>query len=355
MEYGTRDRIRAVLEPLEPDQVVELGETGIAFIFSGNRPGKTVLFRAELDALPILEEGRIAHRSKVDGVGHLCGHDGHMAILVGLAERIASLRPETGRAVLLFQPAEETGQGAREVLDSPGFQKIVPDYVFALHNIPGEPLHQVIVRRGSFCAASRGLTVILKGKTAHAAHPDEAISPANAIASLIREINVLNRSEDTFEETAFATIIHIRLGEIAFGTTPGYAEVRLTLRSFNDQDMMRLCRIVEGLVHTISRREKLKLEYQYSEIFPSVFNDDLAVGLIEDAARENGLSLRHREEPFRWSEDLGFFSQNYKCGFFGLGAGIKHAALHHPDYDFPDELIRTGVGLFNAIYQKMLR
>lgn len=354
-EIQTRDRIRELMRPMAPDQEVLIGKTGVAFIFEGAVTGKTVLFRAELDALPIPEEGRIDHKSIVEGVGHLCGHDGHMTILLGTAEKIAENRPDAGKVVLLFQPAEETGQGANEVINDPGFQKIRPDYVFALHNIPGESLNRVIVRRGSFCAASRGLTIVLKGKTAHAAHPEEAISPVNAIAAFIREMDVMNQRKDTFDETAFATIINIQLGEIAFGTTPGYAEIRLTLRAFKDQDMQRLCRIVEGSILTISAREKLKLDYQYSEIFPSVSNDDVAVGLIEASAKDLELSVLKNKEPYRWSEDFGYFSQQYKSGYFGLGAGERHAKLHHPDYDFPDELLEKGIDIFYLIYLKLLK
>jgi amidohydrolase len=353
-EYRTMEKIMEKVMAYGPDRVVKLGETGIAFVFLGKEEGPTIMFRAELDALPIAEESMLPYRSVEEGKGHLCGHDGHMTILVGLAERIASQKAQKGRVILLFQPAEETGQGAVEVLHSPAFDELRADYIFALHNVPDFPLGQVILRKGHFSAASRGLTVKLKGKTAHAAHPEQALSPVNAIARIINELERINQNNTSFETLSFATVIHVQAGEIAFGTTPGYGEIRLTLRSFSDRDMDFLVRAIEGLLQQVAMEEKLLLDFTYSEIFPTIQNDDAAVELIEEVAIENKMATRYQKEPFRWSEDFGYFSQIMPAGFFGLGAGHGYPALHHPDYDFPDEILLPAIDLFYSIYQKLL-
>lgn len=354
-ENDTKERIRNFVSHYGPDQIINLGKTGIAFTFNGSKSGKTVLFRAELDALPIQEENELSYVSSVPGLAHLCGHDGHMTILAGLAEKIAANPPVTGRAILLFQPAEETGQGALEIIQSPEFKNIEPDYVFALHNIPGEALNTVIVKTGPFCATSMGMTVVLEGKTAHAAEPEKAISPAQAISKIINSIQVINEEKARNINMAIATIIHIRLGEIAFGTTPGYAEIHITLRAYKDQVMDQFRRDLENQIYTIAHSEKLRPGISYSEIFPAVVNDQQAFDLIIKASKEIGLTVKEPKNAFRWSEDFGYFSQRYKSGFFGLGSGTKQPALHHPDYDFPDEILPIGISLFYTIYKNILK
>ena len=355
MENKTKERIRRFFQEYQPDDLLLLGKTGIAIIFEGQRKGKTIMFRAEMDALPINEESEVEHSSKVHGVAHVCGHDGHMAILAGLGQKINSNRPEKGRVILLFQPSEETGQGAKEMISSPGFESIQPDFVFALHNIPGIERNTVIVRNNNFCAASKGITITLKGKTAHAAHPELAVSPVNAIGQIIRTVKKINANNSAFKQMAFATIIHIQLGEVAFGTTPGYAEIRMTLRSFDNEDMEKLTRTIEASIQEIAVRELLAHDISYSEVFPAVSNNEEAVESIVEAARENKLELMKMDQPFRWSEDFGFYTQKYKGGFFGLGAGIDQPALHHPDFDFPDEILAAGIAVFYSIYKKIAK
>ena len=141
-----------------PDHVIAgLGGTGLAAVYDGAAPGPTVLLRAELDALPITEQSTAAHRSAVPGTAHLCGHDGHMAILCGMGRLLQRARPPRGRVVLLFQPAEETGAGAAAVLDDPRFADLAPDAALALHNLPGLPLGHAALISGPACCASRGL------------------------------------------------------------------------------------------------------------------------------------------------------------------------------------------------------
>jgi amidohydrolase len=156
-EGQTAARIVAELERHGPDEILtDLGTHGVAAVYNSGAAGPTVLFRCELDGLPITEISRFAWRSEIDGKGHLCGHDGHMAIMCGLAVQLAANRPVRGRVVLLFQPAEETGAGAADVIADPRFERIRPDYAFALHNLPGLPLGSVGVRSGPFTFASEG-------------------------------------------------------------------------------------------------------------------------------------------------------------------------------------------------------
>lgn len=352
-EFETSERIASFFQNLSPDQIIKLGSTGLAFVFKGKESGKTVMFRAELDALPIVETNKFTYVSTNKGVAHSCGHDGHMAIISGLAKRISDHRPQKGKVVLLFQPAEEVEQGARDVVNHPEFSKIEPDYIFALHNIPGVEMHKILIKEGSFAAASKGLTVKLYGKTSHAAEPENGINPANAISKVIHELHLLRNRKTQFEDLILLTIINIQLGEIAFGTSPGYAEIRITLRSFKNNDMDLLTTETEQIIKRIAEEENLKCALEYSEVFPATVNHKECVELIQESARENQLSIETISKPFKWSEDFGYYTEKYKGGFFGLGAGINQPALHNPNYNFPDEIIDTGINTFFSIYHKI--
>ena len=350
-EYKTSERIVNFMKPLMPDEIINLGKTGKAFVFKGKEAGKTIVFRAELDALPILEKNSLAYLSVNPNVSHMCGHDGHMAILAGLAQKIAKESFQYGKVVFLFQPAEEVEQGALDVVNDPAFKTINPDYIFALHNIPGVKKHNIVVKNGSFSAASKGMTIRLLGKTAHAAEPENGISPADSISQIISQLHKLRDDKSLFKDLILITIIHIQMGEISFGTSPGYAEIRVTLRSFENEDMDVLITNSEKIINEISKAENLEYEISYSEIFPASVNNQECFRFVEQAAKQNNYKLDYIEKPFSWSEDFGYFAQEYKTALFGLGSGVSQPPLHNPDYDFPDEIIETGINMFYTIYK----
>lgn len=352
-EHGTAERIVRYFSALSPDQVISLGKTGKAFLFNGKEPGKTLMFRAELDALPIQEACCLPYASTNSGVGHLCGHDGHMAILAGLAKKIASDRPDKGRVIFLYQPAEEVEQGARDVVEDPNFKAIEPDYIFALHNIPGIHKQAIVLREGSFASASKGMTTKLFGKTSHAAEPENGISPATAISRIIHDLQELVDQKEHFRALTLLTIIHIRLGEISFGTTPGYAEIRCTLRAFENTDMDELTDQAMKIIREIASEEKLKTEIDFSEIFPATVNNAQCHQIIQDSANQLGLEIVQKDEPYKWSEDFAYFTQKYPGGMFGLGSGTEQPQLHNPNYDFPDDILETGIAMFYQIYKNI--
>lgn len=346
-EKETASRISRFFQSLNPDaDLNELGGTGCAFIFSGRRPGPTVLLRAELDALPIHEAGYHAYRSKHQGISHKCGHDGHMAILAAVGQWLASERPAKGRVVLLFQPAEETGTGAAAVIGDPRFNTIAPDYAFALHNLPGFPFGRVIVRNGSFSSASRGATIQLHGTSAHAAQPETGRSPAPVLAELIQKLSQLPASLAAPKETAFVTVVGARLGEKAFGTAPDSAELWATLRSETDSTMEKIFAYVEDMTRDSAAAEQLNYSISYSDIFAATINSPAATDIVRHSASEQPLEL---EQPFRWSEDFGAFTKISSGALFGIGAGQDVPDLHCRDYDFPDKLVVPATEVFKNI------
>jgi amidohydrolase len=354
-ESATAALIGDYLKQQSPDKlIIGLGGHGLAAIYEGKKPGPRILIRCELDGLPITETTALDYASKNRGAAHKCGHDGHMTILLGLSRLFKKVRPANGSVVLLFQPSEENGRGAGRVIDDPQFREITPDYVFALHNLPGFERHQIIVREGVFASASKGLIIKLHGATSHAAEPQKGRSPAPAAAALIQNLSSAVQYHTALEAAAKVTIIHARVGEIAFGTSPGEGEVMATLRAHDEEVMEKLSKQCAALAEHIAGTYELKYELQWVEPFPSTVNDGNCVELIIECADELALDVHKPATPFPWSEDFGHFTALCPGAMFGLGSGLNHPALHHPDYDFPDDLIETGVKMFKDIIDKLI-
>jgi amidohydrolase len=353
-EKETARHLRRFLQATRPGLVLpELGGgSGFACVFSGEQPGPTLVFRAELDAVPIRESGDLEYGSRHPGFSHKCGHDGHMAILAGLARQLSRRPIHRGRVVLVFQSAEETGAGAKEVISDPRFQDLDPAWVFALHNLPGYPLGRILVRPGVFACASKGMMIRLTGATSHAAYPEEAISPTRALAAILQKIQEL---PGPLPGLNLITVVYARLGEIAFGTTPGEAELMATLRSDRNDHLEQLSRASEELVLRTAGGDGLKTAISWRDVFSTTINDSDAVKRIEHAAEQCGLPLVRTAQPFRWSEDFGEFLQRYPGAMFCIGAGEDRAPLHHPEYDFPDALITAGICMFESLIEPLLR
>src|SRR6056297_1409380 len=338
-EAKTAQRIATALGVHTPDGLLSgLGGHGIAAIYEGAEAGPTVLFRCELDALPIPETGAAPHRSTVPGTGHLCGHDGHMAILMGLARLLSRARPARGRAVLLFQPAEETGAGAAAVIADPRFETVSADYAFALHNFPGLPLGHVSLIPGPVACASRGMEITLTGRAAHASQPETGISPMAALAGVMPALTALGHGRIPDPDFALATITHARMGAPAFGIAPGEAVLHVTLRTLTDDRMAALVAAAEALVEKAAA-ERLGHRIAWHDVFPHSANDAEATRIAARALDRLGMAHDGRGLPMRPSEDFGRFGRSARAAMLFLGAGRDHPALHDPGYDFPDALI----------------
>lgn len=188
-EVATARRVIEMLEQNGPTEIIAgLGGHGVAAIYDSGIAGPRVLLRCELDGLAIEDLADVPHRSRVAGKGHQCGHDGHMAILAAVARILSRSKLARGAVILMFQPAEEDGSGARKVVSDPAFLRLRPDYAFALHNMPGRPFAEVDIVNGPVSCASRGMKVMLTGKTTHASQPETGISPMQAISMLMPQM-----------------------------------------------------------------------------------------------------------------------------------------------------------------------
>ncbi len=353
-EEKTSGIIKSFLLDFNPSELIEnIGGHSLLAIFDSGIPGSSVLFRADMDALPIEEKNDIPYRSSNKGIAHLCGHDGHIAILSGMACLLKRYPPSKGKVMLFFQAAEETGDGALLAVEDLTHRNIKADYCFALHNLPSFKKAAVLFKDGTFAAASSGMVIQLEGKTSHAAHPENGLNPDLALASLIIEINKLNKGSVLDKDFSLITIIHARLGNPAFGTSPGFAELMITLRAFSDEKLFDTIETIKKLAIDIGALHNLKLNFSFKEPFPATVNHPDAAQIIFESAQRTGLDLIKLKQPFRWSEDFGHFSKMAPSAMFGLGCGVDFPQLHNENYDFPDEIIQSGLLAFYNIANRL--
>ncbi|MEX2463442.1 MAG: amidohydrolase, partial [Balneolaceae bacterium] len=329
-ENRTAEFITKELKKRNPDEILEgLGGTGVVAIFrpshkeneKDNEIKKRILFRAELDAIAVSEETQSDYGSQSDGVMHGCGHDGHMAILIGLAQKLSEKRPDQTEVILLFQPAEETGEGAISLLNDERFQKLKIDCGFALHNLPGFKEGTVILRDGTFACASVGVEITFIGKSSHAAYPEQGTNPARSLISLTTEI--LDRFEKLNQKdpSTIVAVTFAKMGEEAFGISPGRAKMGFTIRSASDQIIRDELKRIEGLAESESQRFGGEIRIKSVEPFAATVNDKSGNQLVERAAKKLDLKMEWPDEPFPWSEDFGRFREKFPITLFGLGAG----------------------------------
>lgn len=355
VEFDTKKRIQKFVEEHGPSgQIMDLGETGFALVYEFGENGKSIAIRCELDALPIKETNNFLHKSKTNGVSHKCGHDGHMAIVSGLIFWLESQPLETGRVVLLFQPAEETGKGAESIVASERFKELKIDYIFALHNIPKEPMHSVILTPMAFSAEVISLVIKINGRESHASEPENGNNPALAVSQIINKLAQMNVTDPMDVDFALLTPVHILMGEKAYGISPANAELHYTIRTWSGEKMDFLKANITNSIATTCKKNDLEFSLEWLEYFPASTNNAKCREVILKAARENNLHLIEKLHPFKFGEDFGWYAKSYNSAMFGLGAGIDTPALHNADYDFPDELIDTGIGMFVSIIKNLL-
>jgi amidohydrolase len=353
-ETWTAARVQGSIAALRPDELLTgVGGTGVLARFGGSAPGPVLLFRCELDALPIEEENDFAHRSAIAGKSHKCGHDGHMTILCGLAERLARERPAAGTVWLLFQPAEENGEGARAVLADPRVRPMRFDHVFALHNLPGFPEGSVQLRDDTFTASVNSIIITLKGRTAHAAEPEHGINPAVAMSEVLLAARALDHNAPDDPRMRVVTPVHARLGSPDHGIAAGRAEVHFTLRCWDDAGLEELQQEVERMARDVAARHGLGVAIAYTQRFHANRNDPATTAIVRRAADALGMERAERARPFKFGEDFGLFTARFPGCMFGLGAGEGTPALHNPDYDFPEAIAPHGIALFERIVRDL--
>lgn len=345
------------LKETQPSKIIRF-KTGSHFLceYDFGEEGKTVLFRADMDAVLVDEsEGNLNYRSVNKGVSHKCGHDGHSTILLNMAKKLHEKPLQKGKVLLLFQGAEETGQGANDILNDTVLSRYKIDTAYALHNIPGEEKGAIICKTGSFTCSVVSCEIVLTGKTAHAAEPWNAVSPYPAAEKIAEKVLVFNNFSISADDFCVATLIEFHIGEKAYGVAAGNGVLRFTIRTKTDG---RLRGIQEEIERTVreetGKTHGLESGISWTEHFAAAENKEPAVATIRHCAGSLGLKYIEKESPFFWGEDFGLFTQRFDGALFGLGSGTEQPPLHHPDFDFPDDIIETGASMFYEIAKNEL-
>jgi amidohydrolase len=339
-----------------------------------------ILFRAELDGLPIDEMNDpeaacvpASHRSVVPGVSMKCGHDGHHATMLGvmftLAAGAAADTPSTKQSAIfatLFQPAEETGQGAVRCVKDPRFQQIFARAKLvtpiSYHNVPGRPLGQVASRAGVFAKASTGFRAAIHGATSHAGEPHLGISPVAAVAAALSELTHLTKRSSDQEHDwqaagALATITHACIGEATFGISPGDAVIHITLRAERWSTVAGLIAKATRIIEDAARAADPRLTTTFSthDSFTETANGAATVEVLRQVAIARGHEYVDMPLPNSWSEDFGAIISYFGShgAMIAMGAGVDCPALHTIGYDFPDALLQPAALLFVEAAQRL--
>jgi amidohydrolase len=341
--------------------VPNLGGTGLGLIIDSLVPGPRVLVRAELDGLPIQDCCGKPWQSNKSVVSHSCGHDGHASILAGLALHWFHGPPSQGAVLLVFQPAEETGQGAQAVLQDPQWAQFKPTQGFTLHGIPGVPLGTVTTKPGTFACGSLGLAISFVGRQCHAAYPDQGINPLVPAGWFLDQVNMLNSQIlNQGDNQTFATPVFVGAGTPGFGTTPDDCNIQITVRSPDQTKLLGLRDILqENAQEAWSQNpnpgaSEGKVLVSEHDQFPATVNDLSLFHLVAKVSQNLSYNFRELDQPFPWSEDFGYFASQFPCCYLGLGAGEDSPILHSGMYDFPDELLIKGLELVISLVNQTL-
>lgn len=354
-EESTAKRIVRELKKCSPDSILEgVGGSGIIARFNSKSgsAGKTILFRAELDAIAVQEQTGLPYSSKKNEVMHACGHDGHMTILTGLAQYLKNEPLRNCNVLIMFQPAEETGQGAGKVLADSQFQSLKIDRAYALHNLPGFRENTVYAKSGPFAYASVGVDIEFKGSSSHAAYPEQGINPAGDLVEFLKNVEQAGKKFSSGSELGKMTITYIKLGEPAFGISPGIAKLGITIRASTDEKLEEGIKEIEDHLKQSKSGFRGKITSKKTEPFSATINDDAGVEIVRRATERDGIEFKELSKVFPWSEDFGAFREKCPITLIGLGAGEDSHPLHSEKYDFNDELIPVGIKLFSGIIRE---
>lgn len=307
-----------------------------------------IAIRGDIDALPIEEGLDLDYVSVNKGISHKCGHDGHATILCALAMLIEKNIVKNKNIYLLFQPAEETGKGAKFIVDDGFIEKNRIEEIYSFHNIPRHEKGCILIKKGVFACASKGMIISLIGRPSHAAYPEYGINPSNAVADIIKYINEIPKMGG-YNGMVLCTIVNVSIGEKAFGTSAGFGEIMVTIRAENEDELKKVESKIKDYTDKISKGEKLDYTISFCDEFPETRNDKEVTEKLEGIIKENKIKYEELPIPFRWSEDFGQYLKRTKGAMFGIGSGVNHPQLHTNEYDFPDDIIEIASSLLNLL------
>ena len=360
-EVRTSGIVAKALELLGVEVHRGIGKTGVVGVIRGRRcdSGRMIGLRADMDALPMTEDNAFDHRSSKPGLMHGCGHDGHTAILLGVARYLAKTRNFDGTAVLIFQPAEEGLGGARAMMEDGLFDIFPCNEIYALHNWPGLPAGKVGINPGPMMAASDRFEIVIEGRGGHGAHPYLTIDPVVVAGQIITATQSIVARNVNPLDSAVVSICSVQAGHPgAMSVIPREARLVGTVRTFRRtvQEMVetRLRELSTSIAAAFGATATLK----YERIYPATINTPREANFVADVAtamlgKENVI---RDLTPSMGAEDFSFMLQGRPGAYYRLGQGGAESGcfLHNSNYDFNDAVIPLGAGIMASLVERSM-
>ena len=360
VEFRTSEKIKSHLNELGIAFDVYNSSSCVVGLVKGLYPGKTVAIRADMDALPITEKNDCEYKSRNSGIMHACGHDAHIAILLGAARYFSSVRNELhGNIKLIFQPNEEAGGGAKEMIRSGCLRNPDVDYIIGLHVMPSLPCGEIGIKYGSLHAASDKIDISINGKLAHGAFHDAGVDAIAIAAQVINALQtIVSRNVSPMDSVVFS------IGTINGGTARNIVSdnVRMTaiLRTINEETRASVKRRIKDIVCGVSSSMGGSADINFLEGYPAVVNSGEVVDKIFKTAEAliGNDKIRIIKKTCLAAEDFSFFINASKGAFYHLGCGNIEkgisASLHTNDFDIDEDCLKLGVILHTAVACKLL-
>lgn len=356
-EFRTAERVAGLLEQKGYEVTRGIAGTGVVALLETRRPGPVVALRADMDALPILEVSSHDHVSEIPGVMHACGHDGHTAALMLAADVLMRRRDQLcGTVKLIFQPAEEGGNGAEKMVQEGVLDNPAVDYIFGFHNRPGFETGEVFVKSGSAMGGNDTFELTLHGQSGHAAMPHLATDPIYLGGCIIQQLQGVVARNKSPLHSGVITVSTFHAGDAA-NVIPASAQLTLNIRSDRDASRQALIQqmqaTIEGLCSAAGATYTLTPTHQ----IPPLVNDAYWSQRVVEIASQRGLGTRVRaieEMPTMGAEDFAFYLQRIPGCFFFVGNGTESAYLHNDRYDFNDDILEVAAGVHVAIVDEIL-
>ncbi len=330
-----------------------VGQTGVVGIIKGKSQasGRVIAMRADMDALPIHEETNLPHRSTVPGKMHACGHDGHTAMLLGAAKYLSETRDFDGTAVLIFQPAEEGGAGAKAMIDDGMITRFGIQEVYGMHNKPGVPVGKFEIRKGPAMAAADRIHIKIEGLGGHAAAPHRVNDPIVASCALVTALQTVSSRNADPLDSIVVSVTALNAGE-AFNVIPQTAEIKGSVRTLTPEmralAQKRITEIVEGVMKAFGMKYELEYHLGYPVTFNHAGQTDFATSVTKEAFGSDAINTE--VPPTMGSEDFSYMLEERPGAFINIGNGDS-AGLHNPAYEFNDAAIPVGVNYWASLIE----
>lgn len=354
--FNTAAFVEEKLKSFGVDEIVTgIGRTGVVGIIRGKGDSDRVIgLRADMDALPVVEETGKAWASKTSGKMHACGHDGHMAMLLGAAKYLAETRNFNGSVAVIFQPAEEGGAGALAMVEDGFIDRFGIDEVYGMHNMPGIALGEFAIRKGGIMAAPDKFFITVKGRGGHAAQPHSTIDPIAIAAQLVGSLQLIASRNTDPVRSIVVSVTKFQSGS-SFNIIPNEAVLAGTVRTLDEtvRDLAekRIHQVVEGLVAAHGATADL----EYERACPVTSNHAVETDHAAAVARQivGDTNVNAEVDPSMAGEDFSYMLKERPGAFIFIGNG-ETAGLHNPAYDFNDEVIPYGVSYWVRLVEQRL-